>query len=293
MNSLAIRPYLWMLMGCLAFTFMGNFTYALSGVSGTGLNLDWQWIAFFRAGLVFFFSLIISNAMKAPLVFRGSKSLWLRSVSGSISLVCTFYAMTRLQLSLVLTITNMFPLWVACLSYPLLGKPADKSDWLAVISALIGVAFIQKPDATDDVLAMVSALIASLSTAFAMIGLHKIKGMATQSIVVHFSGLASFACLCFLPGAKSGMWGPLDFGWNGFVLLLGVGLSATIGQTFLTMAFAKGVPTKVAVIGLSQVVFALVGDIFFWDKIPHWNDAVGMAMIVIPTGWTMLKQSDA
>jgi len=70
-------------------------------------------------------------------------------------------------------------------------------------------------------------------------------------------------------------------------------LSATIGQTFLTMAFATGVPTKVAVIGLSQVVFALVGDIFFWDKIPHWNDAVGMAMIVIPTGWTMLKQSDA
>jgi hypothetical protein len=41
------------------------------------------------------------------------------SIAGSISLVCGFYAMTHYPVSEVLTLTNMFPLWVAVLSLPL------------------------------------------------------------------------------------------------------------------------------------------------------------------------------
>lgn len=286
----ALLPYFWMLAGCLAFTFMGNFTFALSQVSGRVVPLDWQWIAFFRAALVFVFSLMIALSLRVPLVFVGTGSLWLRSISGSISLVCTFYAMTRLQLSLVLTITNMFPLWVACLSWPLLGKRTQRGEWLAIGFALVGVVVVQQPHASDNSLAMVAAVVSSISTSLAMIGLHKVKGMATQAIVVHFSGLATVVSFLFLPTAPSGFEGPIDSGWVGLVLILGIGLSATIGQTFLTLAFATGAPTRVAVVGLSQVVFALLGDIFFWKKIPTWGDGLGMALILLPTAWIMLRE---
>ena len=56
----------------------------------------------------------------------------MRSIAGSISLVCGFYAMTHYPVSEVLTLTNMFPLWVAVLSLPLLGEWPSFDVWPAV-----------------------------------------------------------------------------------------------------------------------------------------------------------------
>ncbi len=289
MNRLVLLPYLYMICGCLAFTFMGNFTYALGHFSAIGISLDWQIIAFFRALLVFVFSFFVAMFFSVnPIVF-GPKSLWLRSIAGSISLVCTFYAMTKLQLSLVLTVTNMFPLWVACLSWPMLGKKPTILDWVAILMGLGGVALIQKPHFNENFLAIIAALIASLATALAMIGLHKIKGIATQAIVIHFSGLATLICLFVLPFSPNLTSLVSDMNYTILLLLFGIGISATIGQNFLTMAFSCGIPTKVSVVGLSQVVFAVIGDIIFWQKPLGLAEFIGMLLILFPTAWLMTK----
>jgi drug/metabolite transporter (DMT)-like permease len=289
MNRSAFLPYLWMVNGCIAFTFMGNFTFALGHVSAIGLNLDWQIIAFFRAFLVFLFSLILLFVFRITPVIIGSRSLWLRSLAGSISLVCSFYALTKLQLSLVLTVTNMFPLWVALLSWPMLKKRPYFSDWVAVCVGIVGVGLIQKPHLSDNYLAIASAIIASFFTALAMIGLHKIKGIPTQAIVVHFSGVATALSLLILPFAPNigSTIGDMDF--KILLLLFGVGISATIGQNFLTLAFSNGAPTKVSVVGLSQVVFAVIGDVLFWHKSSDITELIGILLILLPTGWVMLK----
>lgn len=289
MNRSAFLPYLWMVNGCIAFTFMGNFTFALGHVSAIGLNLDWQIIAFFRAFLVFFFSLILVFVFRITPVIIGSRSLWLRSIAGSISLVCSFYALTKLQLSLVLTVTNMFPLWVALLSWPMLKKRPSFSDWVAVCVGIFGVGLIQKPHLSDNYLAIASAVVASFFTALAMIGLHKIKGIPTQAIVVHFSGVATALSLLVLPFAPNigSTIGDMDF--KILLLLFGVGISATIGQNFLTLAFSSGAPTKVSVVGLSQVVFAVIGDVLFWHKSSDITELIGILLILLPTGWVMLK----
>ncbi|MSR31266.1 MAG: EamA/RhaT family transporter [Gemmataceae bacterium] len=292
MVRIEILPYLWMLGGCVSFTIMGNFTFAMGESSGTGITIDWRIIALSRAGLVFFLSLFITLAAKVPLVARGSKDLWMRSIAGSISLVCTFYAMTKLQLSLVLTVTNMFPLWVALLSWPLIGKKPSRGEWAAILFGLIGVAVIQRPHWNKDLVPILAALGASLATAFAMLGLHRIKGIPARSIVVHFSGVATLFCLAVLP-LSPGQWngdGLQD--WRALGFLLGVGVSATIGQIFLTLAFAKGSPTKVSIVGLSQVVFAVVGDILLWGKTLDIPTLVGMALILFPTAWAMGKGGD-
>jgi drug/metabolite transporter (DMT)-like permease len=67
----------------------------------------------------------------ATLVFRGSRSLWLRSIAGSISLVGSFYAFTHLSVSEVITLTNLFPIWVAVLSWPLLRVIPAPDVWIA------------------------------------------------------------------------------------------------------------------------------------------------------------------
>src|ERR1700680_4102077 len=110
----AVLPYGWMLFGALAFSMMASLTHALGPVC------DWQIIAISRTALALPFALLLSLEAGAKLVFWGPRALWVRSIAGSVSLVSPFYALTQLPVADVLTLTNIFPIWVALLSWPLL-----------------------------------------------------------------------------------------------------------------------------------------------------------------------------
>src|SRR5438093_142425 len=71
-------------------------------------------------------------------------------------------------------------------------------------------------------------------------------------------------------------------------LLLGVGLTASIGQMFLTRAFAHGDPARVSVVGLAQVVFTLAIDVVFTDHRVTTDAMIGTLLILAPTAWVML-----
>ena len=110
----------------------------------------------------------------------------MRSIAGSVSLVGTFYALTHLQVSTVLTLTNTFPIWVAVLSWPLLGEMPSARVWMAVLSGVLGVWFIQQPHSDGSQTGMIIALVAALATAVAMLGLHRLRGIAPLAIVDSF-----------------------------------------------------------------------------------------------------------
>ena len=71
------------------------------------------------------------------------------------------------------------------------------------------------------------------------------------------------------------------------LMLLGVGLSATIGQLLLTKAFTTGNAARVSVAALSQIGFAMIFDIVFWGRQITWPGVAGMALVVVPTAWLM------
>src|SRR5262249_17973617 len=157
-----------------------------------------------------------------------------------------------------LTLTNMFPIWVALLSWPLLGEAPPGYVWLSVASGVAGVGLIQQPHLAQGNFAVLLAFRASLFTPLAMLRLHPLRGVEPRAIVVHFSAVA--LCFCAAswfvfdrPARPAGApWGKVA------LLLAGVGLTATVGQLLLTRAFAAGSPARVSVVGLTQVAFALV-----------------------------------
>jgi drug/metabolite transporter (DMT)-like permease len=281
-TKVSVSPYLAMLLGSLSFAFMGALAHAL------GSSCDWQVIALVRTALALIFGIGLCLAAGVPLVFWKPRTLWMRSIAGSISLVCTFFAFTRLPVADVLTLTNMFPIWVALLSWPLLRERPSGWVWLSVASGVIGVILIQQPHLADGNFAVLIALASSFTTAVAMIGLHRLQHIDVRAIVVHFSGVSlvfSIASLFLfdrtLP-VKNVLAGAT------LVMLLGVGVSATIGQILLTKAFAGGLPAKVSVVSLTQIVFALAFDALLWER--HFNSLtlVGMSLVVAPTAWVMM-----
>ena len=120
-----LRPYLWMLSGSFSFTLMAVLAHDLLQVSRA---CDWQLVATFRAGLVAVFAAILARLAGAKLVFWPWR-LWVRSVAGSCSMVCTFYSFARLPTADVITLTNTFPIWVTILSWPLYGHCPARRWW--------------------------------------------------------------------------------------------------------------------------------------------------------------------
>jgi drug/metabolite transporter (DMT)-like permease len=280
----SLRPYGWMLTGSFAFSWMGIFAHL------AGEGCPWQLVAVVRSLLPLLILAAWAKLDGARLVFWGTPVLWMRSIAGSISLVGCFYALTHMPPADVYTISNIFPIWVALLSWPILGELPAPSVWLSVLSGVLGVALVQRPgtegfDSTGLVVVGVS-----LFTALAMMGLHQLKDLDPRAVVVHFSGVSLVFSLL--------AWGVFDtalpavaLDWHHVLLLVGVGVSASVGQFFLTKAFTAGAPAKVSVIGLTQIVFVLVLDLLLVGNPLDETKLLGIPFIIIPAAWIMLRRS--
>src|SRR5262245_39668754 len=139
MTTRGTQPYLWMLAGSFSFTGMAVFAHVLTR------KCDWQSIAIARAGLVALLAALLAYLAGAEPVFLRPGPLWIRSIAGSCSMVCTFYAFSRLPVADVLTLTNTFPIWVALMSWPLYGTPPGWKMWLAIFVGIAGVALVEQP----------------------------------------------------------------------------------------------------------------------------------------------------
>ncbi len=279
-----VLPYLWMLLSGLAFAAMGSLAHGLRS------QCDWQLIVLARAALQLVFAVLLALAAGAPLLVWRCRVLWVRSIAGSIAMVCMFFAYTRLPVSEVLTLVNLFPIWVALLSWPLLREPPSGPVWLAVASGVIGVLLIQQPHFAAGNFAALLAVASSVFTAIAMIALHRLADLDPRTIIVHFSAVALLCCIGSL----------VAFDWTGAVpsawpawpllLLLGVGILALIGQLFLTKAYAAGDATRVSVVGLTQIVFAMLFDMLFFDHAFRMPTLLGMGLVLGPAAWLMVSR---
>ncbi len=271
----------------------GSFSFTLMAVLVSDLvhvrqQCDWQMVAVFRAGLVAVFAAIIALAIGVKLVFWPWR-LWIRSISGSASMVCTFYAFGHLPVPDVITLTNTFPIWVALLAWPLYGRPPGMKMACAILIGVMGVALVEQPHFQAGNLGVFSALAAALFTAIAMLGLHSLGRIEPLAVVVHFSAVATVFCVAAY------FVGPLQHPAASVLepmialKLLGMGLFALVGQLFLTLAFSRGAPAKVSVVGLTQIVFALAFGVWLFDHPVNKLTLLGTLLVIAPTAWLLTR----
>ena len=271
-----------MISGAFSLAVMSTLTHALAP------RCDWMTIAFVRVAFMFVSAVVAAHAAGTTLVFSRPRTLWIRSLAGSFSLVCNFYALTRLPVGDVITLTNTYPIWIVVLTWLVARRAPVASDLIGVLVGVTGVALVGHPHLTGDYLAAAVALLSSVSSAIAMIGLHRLRGVDARAVVAHFAGVA-----CIVAG--------VGFGWRTghsaitdskvepvtVILLISVGISGTIGQVLLTKAYAAGAQTRVSVLALTQVVFAVVLDVIVWHRPIPTASIVGSVMIAAPIVWIL------
>lgn len=278
-------PYLWMLISAFAFACMSEFTGALSG-SGC----HWMITALARTSLALVFTSVLAAVQGTPLVLRGPRTLWVRSLAGSVSLLCSFYALNHLPPSDAIAITNMFPIWVAVLSWPLLKERPGAAVWAAVACSVVGSTLMNRPTSAEANLGVWVAVVSSFLSAIVVIGLNLLHHVHPQAIVVHFSAVATLFTLAAMPRAGVTSSDFMHLSSQSLGLLVGLGLSATVGQIFLTKAFAAGPASKVSVVALTQVVFCALFEFGILHRTFQPATIIGMALVVGPTAWMMLRR---
>lgn len=278
MSDPSIRPALWMLVGACAFAAMGALTHAL------GSRCDWLLVALLRALFMFTSATALARSSGVRLVVWDPPTLWMRSLAGSFSLVCNFYALARLPVADAITLSNAYPLWIVLATAVVLRQIPTRGEVLGVVCGLAGVALIQRPHLGGDRLAVVAAILGSFATAVAMLGLHRLRGVDPKAIMAHFAAVASLVVSGWLL-VRRDVPATLIFDRTTTLLLLAVGVTGTIGQFFLTKAYAAGPPGEVAVIGLTQVVFAMGFDVLFWKRSMPLETIIGFFLVLAPTAW--------
>ncbi len=273
--------YIWMLCSALSFATMGAFAHGLREDAG------WEVIAFVRSIVVLLLIGGMVITARVRFYFWRPWELWARSIAGSVSMLFVFFSLSRLPVSIVVTLMNLAPVWVTIATWFLLPKTRSKSVWVVIGIGLIGVVLIQQPQLAQGNLAVLAPLASSFLLAIVMIVLHRTQGIDTRAVVLHFAIISSLASLGVFIFSATHAPPMLSTDWTSLLMLLGTGCAAAMGQLFLTAAFASGPPAKVSVVGLTQVGFAMLYDVGIWGHTFGAASLLGIVLVVAPTAWLL------
>ena len=234
--------------------------------------------AFFRnavAAIVAIVILLRSNEGVKPKK-SNIPTLLLRSICGTIGLVCNFYAIDHMNISDANMLNKLSPFFAIIMSYIILKEKANKVEWTAVIVAFIGALFVVKPAFNMEFVNAMIGVAGGLGAGVAYTYVRKLGKMGERGpvIIMFFS---VFSCIVTIPFvimnyAQMALWQ--------VVYLLIAGGFAAGGQLCITAAYTKAPAKEISVFDYSQVVFAALLGFFFLGQVPDILSVVGYVIII-------------
>lgn len=234
--------------------------------------------SFFRnlvAAIVAFFVLVKEKNFRLQ---KGSlPALILRSVAGTVGIVCNFYAIDHLAVADANILNKLAPFFSIVFSAILLKEKASWKDWVLVAAAFSGALFVIKPSfsLSQSFPALMGAL-GGLGAGLAYTCVHYLggKGERASMIVFFFS---TFSCLAMLPFTIL-YFQPMSLPQLAFLLLAGA--SASVAQFSVTKAYSYAPAKDISVYDYSQVLFSAVWGLAFFTELPDIFSFIGYVIII-------------
>ncbi len=201
----------------------------------------------------------------------------LRSVIGFIGVICNFYALGELNISDASLLNKMSPFFAIIFSIFLLKEKANRVQWAIIITAFVGVLFVIKPSFQNAEL--IPSLVGFLGgmaagCAYTFVRRATMHGAKGCYIVFFFS---AFSCIASLPFVIFG-FSPMTT--EQFLMLVGAGLSAAVGQFCITAAYSYAPAKEVSIYDYSQIIFSAAIGFFVMGQLPDWLSIVGYVVII-------------
>lgn len=241
------------------------------------VSLPNEMVVFFRS----FFGLVVL----LPLAWhRGVGSLKTRHLGGHLgrglagvaAMYCYFYAVTQLPLAEAVLLNYTTPLFVPFIAALWLHERVSPKLWVAIGTGFIGILFILKPGQGLFASAALIGLASGVLAALAMAGVRRLTHTEPVfRIVFYFSLVSTIVAAVPLPVR----WQTPDASL--WLLLIVMGVIASLGQLLLTRAYACAPAAQVGPFSYATVVFAAVAGWGFWGELLDLFSLVGTVLVCI------------
>lgn len=235
--------------------------------------------AFFRNFVAMAISVITMIKHHEKPVIKSGNLIYLvmRSICGTVGIICNFYAIDNLNLSDASMLNKMSPFFAIIFSFILLKEKISPVQAVIVTGAFIGSIFIVKP--SSEILSSPASLVGLLGgmgagTAYTFVRILGQKGENKSFIVLFFS---AFSCLVFLPFL---IFDYHDMTIKQLIFLILAGASAAGGQFSVTSAYCYAPAREISVYDYSQLIFATILGFFVFGQIPDSLSIIGYLIII-------------
>ena len=235
-------------------------------------------LVFYRSMIGFLIICVIVSVRHLPLSTLYWKNHCWRGLSGLGSVLMFFYCITQLPLATAVTLNYTSPLFLTLLTTMIL---KDHFQWLlavAVVLGFAGVVLLLRPSLQEDQWS--GGLIGLASGFFAAIAYLNIRhlgnlGEPDWRVVFYFTLISTIITSIWMMFDTFHPITPFNF-----LLLMGIGITATLAQLALTRAYHTGKVLVVGALAYSTVLFACVWGILIWGEVLSLLSLIGIWCIV-------------
>ena len=207
----------------------------------------------------------------------------LRLAAGLAGMYGSFYGYAMLPLATVTALGFSMPIFLALLSFPLLGERIRPGRALAVGAGLVGVLIVMRPwqagpQGGADLLQGPSAVVMAgvACWALAMISIRRMgqAGERNVTIVLLFSlGSSVVAGLLCVP-----VWVTPD--GSTLMALLGIGAVSALAQILMTEGYRSGEATMLAPFEYGAILYTVLMGWLIWAEVPDGWEFAGIGVLV-------------
>lgn len=256
-----------MIGAALAFSVMAAFVKTASA------HIPVFQITFFRAAVSAIIILAATKLKGISLKGENQKILIVRSLSGFTSMSLNFYALSQINLGDAAVLHQTTPFFVILFSVLLLGEKFYRPLLLMTLLCFAGISVVLRPSGHLFNYGGVAALTSAVFAAGAYVSirhLHKTDSFWTMS----FYFMATAAVLSTPPMLVSWV-NPTPKEW---LMLIGMGLSGTLGQLWMTYSYKYETASVVAPFAYAGVLFSFVWGVWFFQEVPTVLTLVGACL---------------
>lgn len=234
--------------------------------------------AFFRniVAAVVAVIILLRSGKEISLPKKSLPSLLMRSIFGTIGILANFWAVDNLGIADANMLNKLSPFFAILMSIFILGEKPNRIEWISVVLAFIGAAFVAKPSSGIISLPALIGILGGFTagTAYTYVRRAGLQGVRGPIVVAFFS---IFSTLVLLPNLLMN-FAPMSAGQ--FIFLILAGCSAAGGQLSITAAYQHAPARDISVFDYSQVVYAAVFGLLLFGEIPDVWSIIGYVIII-------------
>ena len=241
-------------------------------------------LVFFRSLFSLMITLFIIKLKNINPWGKNRPLLILRGVLGTLALVCIFYAIRSMPLSISTVIQYTYPIFISIFAGIFINEKITRNLVFATIIGWFGILIILNPTQLSNInveienLTILVAFLGSICTSLAYVTVKKLSFTEDVYVIIEYFPLVSLITLLPIVLIK---W--ITPNWNELVWIIGIGLFTQLGQTFLTMGLKKLPASEASTINYLQVLFGSIWGVLFFSEIININFIIGASLVLLGT----------